>query len=184
MRGDRIPQRSRDLGGHGGSRDTRVCRRPDLRRTTRPSRPLAGPVARNRPRRRGSRERKIRSQTGNARPRQRSDGSRCGDVPRPAFSCTHTPPRTFQAGQAVTVTLKVSGAASPAVTFRYRHVNQAERWQSAAMSNEGQIIARQYPRSTRSRRSRSNITSISHTMVRRDSTRDSMRSSPTSRTLS
>ena len=57
---------------------------------------------------------------------------------RPASSCTHTPPRAFQPGQAVTVTLKVSGAASPAVTLRYRHVNQADRWQSAAMQNEGQ----------------------------------------------
>jgi hypothetical protein len=49
---------------------------------------------------------------------------------RPAcakFSCAHTPPRDFQPGQAVTVTLKVSGAATPAVTLRYRRVNQAER---------------------------------------------------------
>jgi hypothetical protein len=68
-----------------------------------------------------------------------------GRPARPAFSCTHTPPRAFQLGQAVTVTLKVSGAASPAVTLRYRHVNQAERWQFAAMRNEGQTYRAAIP---------------------------------------
>ena len=68
-----------------------------------------------------------------------------GRPARPTFSCTHTPPRAFQPGQAVTVTLKVSGAASPAVTLRYRHVNQAERWQFAAMRNEGQIYRAAIP---------------------------------------
>ena len=60
-----------------------------------------------------------------------------GRPARPTFSCTHTQPRAFQPGRAVSLTLKVS-AASPGVTLRYRHVNQAERWLSAAMRNEGQ----------------------------------------------
>jgi len=66
---------------------------------------------------------------------------------RPAcakFSCAHTPPRDFQPRQAV-VTLKVSGAATPAVTLRYRRVNQAERWQSAAMENEAQTHRAEIP---------------------------------------
>src|SRR5207302_6896904 len=68
-----------------------------------------------------------------------------GHPARPTFSCTHTPPRAFQPGQAVPVTLKVSGAASAAVTLRYRRVNQAERWQSAAMQNEGQTYRAAIP---------------------------------------
>jgi hypothetical protein len=68
-----------------------------------------------------------------------------GRPARPTFSCAHTPPRAFQPGQAVSVTLKVSGAASPAVTLRYRHVNQAERWQFAAMRNEGQTYRAAIP---------------------------------------
>ena len=34
---------------------------------------------------------------------------------------------------------------APAVTFRYRHVNQAERWQSAAMQKEGQTYRAAIP---------------------------------------
>ena len=83
---------------HGGTRGTRLCRGPDLRRTTRPPRTLAGPAAGNRPRPRGSRERKIRSQTGNARPPQRGDGARFGTPRAPGVFLHAHPAARLPAG--------------------------------------------------------------------------------------
>ena len=68
-----------------------------------------------------------------------------GRPTRPAFSCTHTAPRGFHPGEALAITLNLQGAASSVVTLRYRHVNQAERWQSSAMQNEGQTYRAAIP---------------------------------------
>ena len=54
-------------------------------------------------------------------------------VGRPRWNCRHTPPARFQPGTAVTVTLAVEGKQPAGATLHYRHVNQVERFQMAAM---------------------------------------------------
>ena len=57
----------------------------------------------------------------------------------PGAQCAHTPPDLFQPGQPLSLSLGVappSGGLS-SVSLCYRHVNQAERWKSAAMSGQG-----------------------------------------------
>ena len=54
--------------------------------------------------------------------------------PRSPIACRHEPPAGFQPGTAAVITLTVeSGAAPTSVRLHYRHVNQAERWESAVM---------------------------------------------------
>jgi hypothetical protein len=59
---------------------------------------------------------------------------------RPSISCLHTPPDSFNPGQPLALTLRLSGASatvSPsAARLYYRHVNQGERWRSAEMQGE------------------------------------------------
>lgn len=56
---------------------------------------------------------------------------------RPSIGCTHTPPKSFQPGEAVAIQLSFGGRESgerpSAIQLRYRHVNQAERWQGVDM---------------------------------------------------
>jgi hypothetical protein len=59
-----------------------------------------------------------------------------GRPTRLSFRCTHTPATGFQPGKRAVVTLAVAGEPS-AVKLRYRHVDQAERWQSLDMAKEG-----------------------------------------------
>lgn len=59
-----------------------------------------------------------------------------GRPSRPTFQCSHTPPRSFQPGKPLALVLTVNGSPS-AVKLRYRHVNQAERWQPLDMVHEG-----------------------------------------------
>ncbi len=47
--------------------------------------------------------------------------------------CTHTPPLPFARGGPVPIEMKVLGTQSATATLWYRHVNQAERFQSVAM---------------------------------------------------
>ena len=56
---------------------------------------------------------------------------------RSTFRCTHNPPRGFRPGSPVALTVAVAGSAQTAVQLRYRQVNQAERWQSLEMKNDG-----------------------------------------------
>lgn len=53
---------------------------------------------------------------------------------RPRTLCVHTPPHDFEAGQALSLSLTLSGNESEAevraVRLLYRHVNQAERWKT------------------------------------------------------
>jgi hypothetical protein len=59
-----------------------------------------------------------------------------GILARPEPQVSHTPPATFRRGEPVALALtKVAGAAAPhAAKLFYRHVNQAEDWQSADMT--------------------------------------------------
>ncbi|HEY3835251.1 MAG TPA: hypothetical protein VGL72_01705 [Bryobacteraceae bacterium] len=56
---------------------------------------------------------------------------------RPVFDCAHTPPRGFQPGKPVTLSLSVNGQPPAAARLFYRKVNQAERWKSIDMTREG-----------------------------------------------
>jgi hypothetical protein len=60
-----------------------------------------------------------------------------GRPQRPSVGCSHTPPNSFQPGEAVAITLSFSGPESrerpSAIRLRYRQVNQAERWQALDM---------------------------------------------------
>lgn len=53
---------------------------------------------------------------------------------RPNVACAHTPPKSFDPGQPLALTLRLAAASSPnapsAVRLYYRHVDQAERWVS------------------------------------------------------
>jgi hypothetical protein len=60
-----------------------------------------------------------------------------GQPSRVSFKCEHTPPKGFEARKDVALTLSVQGAAPAATHLFYRHVNQAERWQSVEMRRDG-----------------------------------------------
>lgn len=55
---------------------------------------------------------------------------------RPQAGATHSQPNGFSPGTAVTLTLN-GDAATVAARLYYRHVNQADAWQSAAMTRSG-----------------------------------------------
>jgi hypothetical protein len=60
-----------------------------------------------------------------------------GRPQRPSVRCSHTPPKSFQPGEAVAITLSFADLESrerpSAIRLRYRQVNQAERWQAIDM---------------------------------------------------
>lgn len=60
---------------------------------------------------------------------------------RPSFACRHEPPPIFRPGGAVTLGLSVAGRAPSVsgVSLRYRHVNQAEAWESVDMERHGEV---------------------------------------------
>jgi hypothetical protein len=65
-----------------------------------------------------------------------------GKPERPSLRCIHTPPQSFQSGQAVSLNISFdSGEPPSAVRLHYRHVNQAERWQSSDMERSEQGYA-------------------------------------------
>ncbi|MGO9438277.1 MAG: twin-arginine translocation signal domain-containing protein [Terracidiphilus sp.] len=59
---------------------------------------------------------------------------------RPSARCQHTPPDVFEPGQSLSLSLGIAPSAleptPSAVSLYYRHVNQAERWTSIAMSGQ------------------------------------------------
>jgi hypothetical protein len=52
--------------------------------------------------------------------------------PRPQISCLHTPAETFQPGSPLPIAIKVNGPVT-AVRLVYRHVNQAEFYETVEM---------------------------------------------------
>jgi len=59
---------------------------------------------------------------------------------RASPAARHTPARTFTPGRALEVALEVTVPAGGAVTLHYRHVDQAEAWQSVAMHADGDAV--------------------------------------------
>jgi hypothetical protein len=55
---------------------------------------------------------------------------------RPKVTCTHTAPQQFSPGSPLVLSLTAGGDVS--ALLHYRHVNQAERWQSMPMTRSGQ----------------------------------------------
>jgi hypothetical protein len=69
-----------------------------------------------------------------------------GRVVRPVPSCEHTPPKVFTPGQALSLALK-SGEPLSGVMFYYRHVNQADSWNSMPMTSAGGVWQATIPES-------------------------------------
>ncbi len=64
---------------------------------------------------------------------------------RPDLRARHTPASHFQAGQPLGVTLLMSDVKPLRVTLHYRHVNQAERWESVPLSANGESFSGEIP---------------------------------------
>ena len=56
-----------------------------------------------------------------------------GRLLRPAPKCKHNGPKTFAAGQALTIVLNTDAADTKSAKLYYRHVNQADNWQVLPM---------------------------------------------------
>jgi len=68
-----------------------------------------------------------------------------GRPQRGAAACRHTPPARFQPSQPLQIELSVDGSAT--AVLLYRHVNQAERWQSIGMQREERSFRASIPAS-------------------------------------
>jgi hypothetical protein len=60
-------------------------------------------------------------------------------------ACRHQPAAKFQAGQPVSLSLTVEKPAIVSVRLHYRHVNQAERYQTAEMERQGSAFVARIP---------------------------------------
>ena len=62
-----------------------------------------------------------------------------GKPQRSAIGCTHTAPSSFTPGNSLALTMQLHDPSGETIAIQlfYRHVNQAERWQSAAMERKG-----------------------------------------------
>jgi hypothetical protein len=77
---------------------------------------------------------------GSAQNVQRAIRCATGRPTRPSVDCSHTPPPSFHVGLPLSLALLVPGesaqGAPNSVYLHYRHVDQAERWQTAEMQAE------------------------------------------------
>lgn len=64
---------------------------------------------------------------------------------RPSISVEHIPGEWFQSGKPLSVVLSCKSTVPQHVTLHYRHVNQAERWQSVDMGHDGQNFKGEIP---------------------------------------
>ena len=68
---------------------------------------------------------------------------------RPTIAWTHTPPAAFQPGTvlalAIAIPQQVLVPILTRVSLRYRHVNQAERWQREEMQANGTVFSAEIP---------------------------------------
>lgn len=64
---------------------------------------------------------------------------------RPTISAQHTPAGEFRSGQPLSVALHCKAAMPKRVTLHYRHVNQAETWQSVELKLNGGDFAGEIP---------------------------------------
>jgi hypothetical protein len=71
---------------------------------------------------------------------------------RPALAARHTPAARFRSGEALPVSLRCGPAAPRRVVLHYRHVNQAERWQSMELARSGDAFQGEVPAAYTARR--------------------------------
>ena len=71
---------------------------------------------------------------------------------RPVVAVRHTPAAEFHAGQALAVTLDCRASALVGVRLYYRHVNQAERWQSVELARRSDAFQGEIPAAYTARR--------------------------------
>jgi hypothetical protein len=71
---------------------------------------------------------------------------------RAAVAASHTPARDFQPGEALAITLRLARPDPARVTLLYRHIDQAERWQSQPMQAAGTLHSAQIPAGYTARR--------------------------------
>jgi hypothetical protein len=68
-----------------------------------------------------------------------------GNSPRPLVEARHTPARQFQRGKALPITLQLQKPAGVSVLLHYRHVNQAERYQTVEMTASNGVHSASIP---------------------------------------
>ena len=83
---------------------------------------------------------------------------RSGRPRRAPVACRHTPPQRFRPGQPLEIELSVERKFASARLY-YRHVNHAERYETAEMECATASFGQSSPRPTRTRRFRSSTTS-------------------------
>ena len=64
---------------------------------------------------------------------------------RPFVFAEHTPVGRFSSGQPVPISLILDSGTSQRVMMHYRHINQAERWQSVELSHSGDTFQGEIP---------------------------------------
>jgi hypothetical protein len=64
---------------------------------------------------------------------------------RPALAVQHTPEDKFHPGQPLVITLDCGKATVRSVRLHYRHVNQAEHWQSVELARTGALFQGEMP---------------------------------------
>jgi hypothetical protein len=64
---------------------------------------------------------------------------------RPLVAAQHTPAETYQSGQPLVITLRCGATTPRRVLLHYRHVNQAESWQSVELTRNGDSFLGEIP---------------------------------------
>ncbi|MFZ5833723.1 MAG: hypothetical protein ACOY3P_26855 [Planctomycetota bacterium] len=75
-----------------------------------------------------------------------------GTPKRPVVTAHHTPAACFHSGQQLAIALQFETLEPRSVALHYRHVNQAERWQLAEMSRDGNAFRGAIPADYTARR--------------------------------
>lgn len=71
---------------------------------------------------------------------------------RPSVSAVHTPAEWFHSGQPLAISLRVTSRTPRRMVLHYRHVNQAERWQSVELMRKGDAFQGEIPADYTARR--------------------------------
>lgn len=85
---------------------------------------------------------------------------------RPTVSCLHTPAATFQPGSAVPIEIRV-GLGASGLRLKYRHVNQAEYYETLEMTGQNGLYRATIPAATQDPSMRCNIISSCSTALGR-----------------
>ncbi len=64
---------------------------------------------------------------------------------RPVVAAHHTPPEKFQPGEPLAIVLNCGATAPKRIVLYFRHVDQAERWQSLEMTRTGSAYSAKIP---------------------------------------